>query len=432
MPIQQGFAIGTNNGRAEIEFESGAAMWVAENTVVQFTEMALSDGGRITRLTIAQGTASFQVKLSAGDVFEVNAPSFQVTVPNHSKFRVDSFRDGASLSVHEGAASVKDGEGTEIVGGGKTFAMRGSAPGDTKLTPNPGKDSWDSWVNDRAGIILNGTDQTQPYTNAPFSYGLNDLSSYGNWSKAPIRRSRPRAAIHSCRMPSAYGFWSGAPVTFVRTGGGRIGWRPRPLPNARHPVQHLSTASNGSVHGRFGDVPIVVGAKGGIGNGFATGILPPEKADEIAAVMDEPPGKNGRIGANEFGWRSTSKQPFAVPTARSLADLRGGLAFDAKENRFVNAEAAARTSEKLPVLANGMREPHGVPHQPEPSSFSFERESAAGTFAPGRLGISGATAHGGDFSHGNESSHGSFDSGGSHSSGGSSSSSSTAPPAHSH
>ena len=61
MPIQQGFAIGTNNGRAEIEFESGAAMWVAENTVVQFTEMALSDGGRITRLTIAQGTASFQV-----------------------------------------------------------------------------------------------------------------------------------------------------------------------------------------------------------------------------------------------------------------------------------------------------------------------------------------------------------------------------------
>jgi len=185
------------------------------------------------------------------------------------------------------------------------------------------------------------------------------------------------------------------------------------------------------IRDRFGGVPIVVGAKGGIGNGFATGILPPDKADEIVAVMDEPPGKNGRIGANEFGWRSNSKQPFAVPTARSLAALRGGVAFDAKENRFVNAEAAAGVSEKLPVLANGIREPHGVPHQPEPSSFSFERESAAGTFAPGRSGISAATSHSGEFSHGSESSHGSSDSGGSHG-GGSSSSSSSAPAAHSH
>ena len=36
MPIQQGFAIGTNNGRAEIEFESGAAMWVVACTPLRF------------------------------------------------------------------------------------------------------------------------------------------------------------------------------------------------------------------------------------------------------------------------------------------------------------------------------------------------------------------------------------------------------------
>jgi hypothetical protein len=109
------------------------------------------------------------------------------------------------------------------------------------------------------------------------------------------------------------------------------------------------------------------------------------------------------------------------------------VAFDAKENRFVNAEAATGASEKWPVLANGIREPHGVPHQPEPSSFSFERESRSGTFAPGRSGISAETSHSGEFSHGSEATHGSIDSGGSHSSGGSSSSSSSsAPAAHSH
>src|SRR6266852_4287287 len=38
-PIQQGFTIGTNNGRAEVEFESGATAYIAENSVVQFTEL---------------------------------------------------------------------------------------------------------------------------------------------------------------------------------------------------------------------------------------------------------------------------------------------------------------------------------------------------------------------------------------------------------
>ncbi len=477
MPIQQGFTIGTNNGRAEVEFESGAAMWLAENSVVQFTEMALSDGGRITRLTITQGTASFQVKLSPSDVFEVNAPSFQVAVSNHSKFRVDAFRDGASLSVYEGTASVKDGSGTEVVGSGKTFAIRGSAPGDVKLASNPGIDSWDNWVNDRAGNILSGANLTQPYTNAPFSYGLNDLSSYGSWFDCagygygwqPWGASAGWAPFYngyfdyynglgwtwisfepwgwapyhfgswaytpSCGgwmwMPGLYGFWNAAPVIFVRTGNGNLGWRPRPVPrpNPHRPLQTLATTPNGPERGKSGDVPIVIGAKGGIGNGFATRILPPEKGDEVVGVMPEPPGKNGKIVMNEYGPRSSSKPPFAVPTARSLAALRDGVAYDAKENRFVNAEAAAGKSEKLPVLANGIREPRGVPHQPEPSSFSFER--ASGAAAAGHPGFTGAPSHDGGFSHGSESSGNSFASGGSHSSGGGASSSS-APAAHSH
>src|SRR4029077_5304907 len=49
MPIQQGFTLGTNDGGAEVEFESGSALWLAEKSMLQFTELALSDGGRITK-----------------------------------------------------------------------------------------------------------------------------------------------------------------------------------------------------------------------------------------------------------------------------------------------------------------------------------------------------------------------------------------------
>ena len=39
MPVEQGFAVGTNNGRAEIELEHGSTIWLAENSVLQFTEL---------------------------------------------------------------------------------------------------------------------------------------------------------------------------------------------------------------------------------------------------------------------------------------------------------------------------------------------------------------------------------------------------------
>src|SRR5215469_945460 len=89
MPIQQGFVLGTNNGRAEIELESGSTIWLAENSVLQFTELALSNGGRITRMSLSEGTATFDASLSTGDAFEVAAPSFRVTPANKSEFRVD-------------------------------------------------------------------------------------------------------------------------------------------------------------------------------------------------------------------------------------------------------------------------------------------------------------------------------------------------------
>src|SRR3989454_3820617 len=54
LPIRQGYTLATGNGRAEIEFESGATARLAENSVLQLTELALSNGGRITPMTLTQ------------------------------------------------------------------------------------------------------------------------------------------------------------------------------------------------------------------------------------------------------------------------------------------------------------------------------------------------------------------------------------------
>ncbi|MGH9863855.1 MAG: FecR domain-containing protein, partial [Candidatus Acidiferrales bacterium] len=90
MPVTQGVTIGTNDGRAEVQFEDGSTAWIAENTLVQFTELALSDGGRITKLTIAQGTVSIYADLKRADLFTVATPQEQISVPKRSLFRVDA------------------------------------------------------------------------------------------------------------------------------------------------------------------------------------------------------------------------------------------------------------------------------------------------------------------------------------------------------
>src|SRR3972149_6039325 len=50
LPIRQGYTLSSAYGRAEIEFESGATARLAEHSVLEFTELALADGNRLTRV----------------------------------------------------------------------------------------------------------------------------------------------------------------------------------------------------------------------------------------------------------------------------------------------------------------------------------------------------------------------------------------------
>src|SRR6202051_4020129 len=61
LPIRQGYVVATDNGRAEVEFENGAMVFLGANTVVEFYDLSLRDGDRITRLVLRQGTCTFYV-----------------------------------------------------------------------------------------------------------------------------------------------------------------------------------------------------------------------------------------------------------------------------------------------------------------------------------------------------------------------------------
>src|ERR1700756_2739266 len=112
LPLQEGDILATQDGMAEIEFENGATAYLAENSVLQFTQLGFSGDGRATQLNLTQGAGSFYANLTRQDSFHVITATFEVVIPERAEVRVDAFRDGASLEVLSGEVSVSTTKGS--------------------------------------------------------------------------------------------------------------------------------------------------------------------------------------------------------------------------------------------------------------------------------------------------------------------------------
>jgi hypothetical protein len=401
MPIQQGFTLGTNNGAAEIEFEQGTAVWLANDSILQFTELALSDGGRITKMNLVRGNATFNANLAAADAFSVSTSHFEITPPAKAVFRVHVFGQGGSVSVFKGKVSVASGSAPREVIKGETFSLDSNTPASASVEPNPAQDTWDRWVNSRESILANGQSQSLQYTNAPFTYGMADLSSYGGWNYMPgcgygwqpygmsagwmpfmdgtwmyypsfgwtwvsyepwgwvpyhFGGWSNCGAFGWAWMPGEYGFWSPGMVNWVGVGGGRVGWRPLPP----KPPVHVHPLGVGT--------PVIVSAKN-LGKDGRNEILPPAKIGNHLEVHSAPPLSNGKFA----GLGSAPGRPAVVPTASNLGTLRASLAAAPTELHISNSAATPR----LGLLNAAPRAPT-VPHSAPPVR-TYTYSSSAGS-----------------------------------------------------
>lgn len=434
MPITQGMTIGTNDGRAEVQFENGSTAWISENTMVQFTELALSDGGRITKLTLAQGTVSIYADLKLADAFMISTSAEQVVVPKRSLFRMDAFRDGASVSVMQGelqVSSLTGSAGATTLVKGQTLAYKSKTETAT-IIANPKADAWDRWVNGREQNLQVETAQSLSYANAPFNYGMSDLSAYGAWNYfagygygwqpfgmttgwAPFSMgqwasypglgwtwisSEPWGWVPYhfgdwmfspvygwMWFPDNFGFWDPAPVNWYGFGN-QVAWSPRTGIGARMPTTPR--------------ILIMSGSKS-IGNMSSVRIVAAGGGNRPIQALPGGPLENGRVP--RFGevpsatnHSAPMQNPRAiVPTAPSMARLQRSLATSGsmptiKMNERLPAAPASQTFR----VENAMRmPPAALPHHPapmyvprEPASTSIGMSSSAGMGAPSR-GFSG-------------------------------------------
>jgi hypothetical protein len=152
LPIAENYALATGgDGRAEIEFEGGSVIYVAENSVVLFAQLTATNGMPVTRLELVSGTITAGARTVPGEIFIVDGPigEFRITYPENSFVRLDSYLDGMVFTpqAEAGLDFGQNGPKTIHVAKGQSLTYedgQGARIGDGAESTAP--NGWDEWV----------------------------------------------------------------------------------------------------------------------------------------------------------------------------------------------------------------------------------------------------------------------------------------------
>jgi len=398
LPIEQGYVLATDNGRAEVEFENGAMAFLKENTVLQFYDLSLKDGMFTTRLVLLQGSVSFYVNPARGDYFSVTGGDFTVEANGRATFRVDNYDNGSSAADEKGRLTVLHNGRTTRLDKGQSLSMKAGDELSVSVGRLPEEDDFDRWVSGQIDTVTSATASTLQYTSSPYyAAGFGSLYSYGSWFNCGGYGFgwRPFGAGYGWSpfmdgqwiLDPAFGWtwissqpWGWAPYHY---GGwlfdsGCGGWfyspplyygypyypgapvkRPPKRVNPPRPIYHPATAVFVRNNGKLGIVPMhPLDAKGKPPLNLEHGVFNPVRAKDVNELLTPALGQKWETlkSAPKEAFRS-NLMPAAPPVrvSRIVSEGASGahvvsmskdssIAYDPKEHRFINSNAAAAST----------------------------------------------------------------------------------------
>ncbi|MGH9591479.1 MAG: DUF6600 domain-containing protein, partial [Bryobacteraceae bacterium] len=215
LPIQEGFSLATGAGYAEVEFEDGVRMWLAQNSSVTFGELALDGEMRISQMQVTTGTVIVSVPSTKHDNVSLSHDGLQLTVPRSGRFRVDVAGTGSWVTVLKGKIDANTGAGVQSISSEQTLHFDSANPSGTAVDRSPATDDFGRWVEAREQALNRAQAGTTRLLNVKgYSAGLADLTTYGTWYNMSFGGS--------CWAPAVFGEWSpyiaGHWTWFQRTG----------------------------------------------------------------------------------------------------------------------------------------------------------------------------------------------------------------------
>ena len=230
MPVVHGSKVWARDGQAEVEMEDGSSIRLTPDTIVAFNDLSLNNNGdRSSSVQLQQGTAYFDIRHRDSDHFELQFGRSQLTLNKSARFRVDADKHDFEVGVLSGEIQVANASATEItVKKGETIRLDSDDPDRYYLAKGVDAENYDDWDNDRAKWHDQAVSTASTFNSNGVTYGLTDLSMYGNYFYVPGYGYMWRPASAGLGWdPFADGYWVSYPgfgYTFVS--GYPWGWAP--------------------------------------------------------------------------------------------------------------------------------------------------------------------------------------------------------------
>lgn len=174
MALEEGMSIATaRSSFAEVLFEDGSTVRIGELSRVDFTQMALAQGGaRMNHMKVAFGVATANVAAGRHDEYVLNAAGATLTPQGKSEFRVDADHGRLRVEVFRGHLAAADSNQSAKLGKNQVLSREASASRPFEVTNPIHKDAWDQWVRARDEQAALAASQE----NAAMDAVLNDWS----------------------------------------------------------------------------------------------------------------------------------------------------------------------------------------------------------------------------------------------------------------
>ena len=187
LPITQGNRVRTqSDGRAQIEFEDGSALRMAPDTTVEFSQLSLTDSGtRVSDVNLKSGMTYVDFRNTKDDQLTLIFGHEKIVLTRAAHLRIEVSDKNAAVAVLSGEADVEAASGTVEVSKNRTaiFDLAGNEAGKIAKDVEPAPyDAWDKRQDQYQQHYGNGSPVA---SSSPYSYGLTDLSYYGNYFNMP-------------------------------------------------------------------------------------------------------------------------------------------------------------------------------------------------------------------------------------------------------
>ena len=174
-PLQPADRIYTGeDGRAEIQFDEGSVLRLAEKTDVEI--LSLSED--LIQLRILVGLTTLTVESSAG--FEINTPAAAFNTIRKGVYRFDVLENGdADAIVRKGLLDAANNNLSRRVESGEVLHVTAGEQSTHTVARYDSRDQWDEW-NDRRNADLTAY-ESRKYLPDHVSAGVSELDRYGRW-----------------------------------------------------------------------------------------------------------------------------------------------------------------------------------------------------------------------------------------------------------